>query len=133
MELIKLPSAMPLSKAEIKKYKVVKKMLEAERTLKPSDLDCIAALVIQTTILEEALASIRAHGSVLVSTTAHGVVHKANPSNEIAAKANNAIKAYMVELLMTPKSKASIGSIVEEVEEDDPLTKALAARSKRGG
>ncbi|WP_028022228.1 P27 family phage terminase small subunit [Enterovibrio calviensis] len=132
MKLNAMPSAIQLPPKDLQKYTSIKNMLEAERALQPSDLDAIALMVLNMGIMNDALVSIRTDGVVLVSVTAHGQVHKSNPANEVFARANVAVKGLMEQLLMTPKAKALIGSIAEKVEEEDPLTAALKARSKRG-
>lgn len=129
MKLINTPSAVPLTNAQFKTYDRIKSMLEDERPLMPSDLDAIAMLVIQIDMLKAALKSIKVDGSIVYSTTQYGTVPKANPANEIAAKANTAIKGYLDALLMTPKSKLAIMDLSnDKVDTSDPLTAALLNR-----
>ncbi|EHM6953361.1 P27 family phage terminase small subunit [Vibrio parahaemolyticus] len=123
---------LPLEPNEILKFDAIKTMLEAEREIKPSDLDLIALLVINMTMIEKALDDLRVNGVTITSTTAHGIVVKNNPANEVFSKANVAVRACMEQLLMTPKSKAVLmKNVVEKKEEqEDPLLALIKERNK---
>ncbi|EPN4965801.1 hypothetical protein BA746_00310 [Vibrio parahaemolyticus] len=124
----KIELAIPLTSKEYKKFLSIKEMLEAERTIYPSDYNSIALLVVNISLLTSALISIRDEGAIIYSNNSYGTSAKANPANEVASKANNAIKALMSELLMTPKSKLAVMSEIESVDATDPLTAALLNR-----
>lgn len=115
----------PLLDGEYKKFLDIKNTIEAEREVSPSDLDAIAMLVVNITLLNSALDSLHKDGAIVISTSKYGNVPKSNPAGELFAKANVAIKAYFDALLMTPKSKAQLNkSLVEkdiEGKGDDPV------------
>ncbi|MGF1787104.1 P27 family phage terminase small subunit [Photobacterium swingsii] len=122
----------PLSDTQLLKFESIKTILEAEREITPTDLDCIAMLVLNIAIMEEALKDIAVNGVTIVSHTAHGIVSKTNPANEVFNRTNSMIKGYMTELLMSPKSKASLLTKKDPVPvetEEDPL---IALLKKRG-
>ncbi len=124
----------PLTDEEYSKFLFIKETLEAEREISPSDLDAIAMLVINMSMLITALNSLRVDGVIIYSTSKYGQdIPKSNPASEIFAKSNVAIKSYFDALLMSPKAKAQINKalIEKEVEEEDPLTAALKARAVR--
>ncbi len=111
----------------------IKKVLEAEREIKPSDLDAIALLAVNMYVLDEALKSLECDGVMIISHTQYGQVTKSNPASQLMQQCQQSIRSLMTELLMTPKAKAMVvKDIGEKVEEDDPLAAALKARAKRG-
>ncbi|ENM2832911.1 P27 family phage terminase small subunit [Vibrio cholerae] len=124
----------PLSDEQYKKFLDIKNMIETERELSPTYFDTICMLVINISLLIDAQNSINEDGAIIYSTSKYGAsVPKANPANEIAARANVAIKGYLEALLLTPRSKAMIDKALNEKakEDDDPLTVALKQRSSR--
>lgn len=125
--------SVPLTDVEELKYNRIKTMLEAEREIKPSDLDLIALLVVNLSMMEHAINDLRAHGVTIITHTAYGQVVKNNPSNEVFSKANVAVRACMEQLLMTPKSKAVVlrKEETKPEEEVDPLTEMLKARANK--
>ena len=128
---MKIQLNIPLSDDEYKKFIFIKETIEEERELQPTDYDSIALMVVNMTVLNDALNSIREDGAIIYSETKYGRTGKGNPSNEIMFKANTQIKSLLEQLLCTPKSKASVKAIAEkEPEELDPLTVALMNRNK---
>lgn len=124
----------PLTDDELVTFKSIKEILEAEREIKPSDLDLISLLVVNLSMMEHALDDIRANGVTITSHTAHGLVSKSNSANEVFSKANIAIRGCMEQLLMTPKAKAAIikkEAPKEEKEDDDPLMALLKKRQNK--
>lgn len=123
----------PLSDKQYKMFTSIKDIIENEREVSPTDFDAIGMLCINISLLEDALKSINEDGAVIYSTSKYGTVPKSNPSNEIAFKANVAIKGYLEQLLLTPKSRAAISKSMNEKpeEEEDPLTLALKQRASR--
>ncbi|MGL4519214.1 MAG: P27 family phage terminase small subunit, partial [Phocaeicola sp.] len=76
--------------------------------------------------------SIQEDGAVIRTENSYGVSLKSNPNNQIAEKAQTTIKAYLGELLLTPKSKAQLSkAITEKDPEDDLLAVALKKRANR--
>ncbi|ELA9841230.1 P27 family phage terminase small subunit [Vibrio parahaemolyticus] len=123
-----------MSEVELKTFQSIKSMLEAERELKPSDMDTVALLAVNMNILDKALATIECEGVMIISHTAYGQTTKANPAVALLHQTQQAIRALMDSLLMSPKAKASLNKAdVEKKEEDDPLTAALAARANKRG
>ncbi|KJR15246.1 P27 family phage terminase small subunit [Vibrio parahaemolyticus] len=123
-----------LSEKEYKKFLYFKDIIELERELHPTDFDCLAMMITQMSIYEDARKSIQNDGAIIYSTSKYGQqIPKANPSNEVASKANTAIKGYLEQLLLTPKAKAAINKAMSEKpeEEEDPLTIALKQRASR--
>ncbi|KFA99260.1 P27 family phage terminase small subunit [Vibrio sp. ER1A] len=112
----------------------IKEMLEKERELKPSDMDSIALLAINVNILEQATATIDAEGVMVVSHTNYGQTVKASPAIALLHQTQQAIRALMDSLLMSPKSKHQVDKVEQiKPEEDDPLTAALKARANKRG
>ncbi|WP_347368016.1 P27 family phage terminase small subunit [Vibrio vulnificus] len=122
-----------MNEKETATFLSIKKMLEAERELQPSDLDAVALLALNLNIMDQAISCIDAEGAIIISHTQYGQVPKGNPAVALLHQTQQAVRALMDSLLMTPKAKAAINkSEVEKKEEDDPLTKILEKRSKRG-
>ncbi|MCU8498487.1 P27 family phage terminase small subunit [Vibrio vulnificus] len=123
----------PLSDDQYKTFLNIKKLIESERELQPTDYEAVAMLVVNISLLRDALDSINNDGAIIYSQSRYGTTPKSNPSNEIAFKANVAIKGYLEALLLTPKSKALINKTLNEKpeEDDDPLTQALRQRASR--
>lgn len=133
MSQIKL--SIPLSDTEYGKFLYFKNVIEAERELPASDLDCLAMLCSQISLYEAAIASIHKDGAIIYAASKYSPqgTPKANPANEVAAKAIVQIKGLLEQLLLTSKAKAILTKTINEKseDEDDPLTKALLARSNR--
>ncbi|MGL4843826.1 MAG: P27 family phage terminase small subunit [Aeromonas veronii] len=123
-----------LTDSQMEVFKSIKSILEAEREIKPSDLDAIALLAVNMSVLDECLNSLDVDGVMIASHTQYGQVVKSNPAAALMQTCQQSIRALMTELLMTPKSKAMVAKdLGEKVEEEDPLAAALKARAKRGG
>ncbi|MGL4765222.1 MAG: P27 family phage terminase small subunit [Aeromonas sp.] len=122
-----------MTQEQTDRFLSLKSILEAEREIKPSDLDAIALLAVNMSVLDEALRSIAADGATIISHTNYGQTPKSNPAVTLMQQCQQSIRALMTELLMTPKAKAMVlKDIGAKVEEDDPLAEALKARAKRG-
>ncbi|EKD9324316.1 P27 family phage terminase small subunit [Vibrio vulnificus] len=122
-----------MNQKEMDMFLSIKKVLEAEREIKPSDLDSIALLAVNMNILEQALNTIEAEGVMITSHTQYGMTVKANPAVALLHQTQQAMRALMDSLLMSPKAKASINkNAIEKKEEDDPLTEILKKRANRG-
>ncbi|ELH4810076.1 P27 family phage terminase small subunit [Vibrio vulnificus] len=122
-----------MNQKEMDMFLSIKKVLEAEREIKPSDLDSIALLAVNMNILEQALNTIEAEGVMITSHTQYGMTVKANPAVALLHQTQQAMRALMDSLLMSPKAKAAINkNSVEKKEEDDPLTEILKKRANRG-
>ncbi|MCG6410415.1 phage terminase small subunit P27 family [Vibrio fluvialis] len=109
-------------------FERIRDVLRNERELKPSDDLAIEMLVSQLGIYREAHSSINSEGAMIYTHTKYGQTIKANPANEVLSKAANQIKALMVELMMTPKTKQQLLKPEPKPDEDDPLLEMM----KRG-
>ncbi|MDT8865850.1 phage terminase small subunit P27 family [Vibrio fluvialis] len=117
-----------LTDEQMVEFERVRDVLANERELKPSDDLAIEMLVSQLGVYREAHASIQSDGALIHSHTAYGQTIKANPANEVMSKAANQIKALMIELMMTPKTKHQLLKPEQKPDEDDPLLELM----KRG-
>lgn len=123
-----------LTDEQEKTFTSILNALKKEREIKRTDYDAIALLVLNMTMLEQAIDAINAEGAMVVSHTQHGQVTKKNPATELAQQCQTAMRNLFVELLMTPKSRLAVSALAAQgtPEEDDPLAAALKARAKRG-
>ena len=123
-----------LTESQEKTFTSILNVLKKEREIKKTDYDAIALLVINMTMLSQAVDTINSDGAMIVSHNQHGEVIKKNPATELAQQCQTAMRHLFVELLMTPKSRLAVSAMAAQdtPEEDDPLAAALKARAKRG-
>lgn len=134
MKLEKFATHVQLTDEQLPKYHSILKMLQKERELQPSDLDAIAMLVVQMSVFHKCMNIIEVEGIITYSHTQHGQVAKANPANDMMNKAQVAIRGLMEQLLMTPKTKASIFKPEPKREEEfDPIKEYMKKRTQTKG
>lgn len=119
-----------LTEKEQKLFLDLKEQIEAERELKPTDLQCIALLANNLSLYEYTNDLLREEGIII--HTATGI--KTSPALSARDQALKTIKHCMDSLLMTPRSKAAAkdAAMKDDRVEDDPLMAALKARRERG-
>ncbi|WMB74211.1 P27 family phage terminase small subunit [Shewanella oncorhynchi] len=124
--------AIELTSRELEIFNHYKTIIEKEREVKPSENEVIAMLASCVAMYEVARKSIQEDGVLIRNENSYGISNKANPANTIAEKAQTTIKAYLGELLLTPKAKAQLSkAIMEKDSEDDPLAMALKKRAEK--
>lgn len=113
-------------------FKSIKATLEAERDIKPSDLDSIALLSVLMTILDDAQGVLDSEGVMVYTTSQYGDVVKKNPACSVIHETQVAIRGLFDSLLMNPKSKAAVNKAdVEKKEDEDDLGTAMYERKLR--
>ncbi|WP_429142539.1 P27 family phage terminase small subunit [Aeromonas veronii] len=119
-----------MSDEQTKIFLSIKQVLEAEREIKPSDLDAIALLSVNMYVLDEALKSLECDGVMIITHNGGGQVVKSNPASQLMQQCQQSIRALMTELLMTPKAKSMLREAeVEEEDDEDPI----ALRNRKRG
>lgn len=120
--------AIELTSRELEIFEHYKTVIEKEREVKTSEYEVIAMLASCVALYEVARKSMHEDGVLIHTDNSYGKSIKSSPANQIAEKAQTTIKAYLGELLLTPKAKAQLSKAITE---KDPEGDEFAVRMKK--